>query len=96
MYGALAEQAIYVRQSSGLSESQIGDIVGAAKSTLGAWINSRRQPTGIRADRLLELVATVRQLEPVMKPEYISVWLMSPVPRAPEVGQQFMRPPVGD
>jgi hypothetical protein len=80
MSGTIAEQAIYVRHVGGLKESQIGEIVGAAPNTVRSWVHLRRTPSGARADRLLELAATIRQLELIMQPQHIPVWLLSPSP----------------
>ncbi|MGH9056783.1 MAG: helix-turn-helix domain-containing protein [Acidimicrobiales bacterium] len=77
---AYAEEARYVRREGHLSDRDIARATGAGPSTVGAWVRGTREPSGVRAERLVELAAMVERLVRVVKPEYVPVWLNKPVP----------------
>lgn len=76
---AYAEEARYLRREGHLSDRDIARATGAGASTVGAWVRGTREPSGIRAERLVELAAMVERLVRVVKPEYVPVWLNKPV-----------------
>lgn len=75
----LAKETIHLSEV-GLSESDIATGTGAGRSTVRAWLNGSRAPSGARRTRLIELAAMVERLELVMDPDYIPIWLNKPVP----------------
>jgi transcriptional regulator with XRE-family HTH domain len=77
---AFAEEVGHARDLGHLSEGDIARATGAAPSTVRAWLNATRRPTGVRADRIAELSALVERLARVIDAEYIPVWLHKPVP----------------
>lgn len=77
---ALVEEAARVRAEGHLSEDDIARATGVAKSTARAWLNGTRTPSGLRAERLIELAALVERLSRVMEGSYIPVWMRKPVP----------------
>lgn len=76
---AFAREASYVREVGHLSDRDIARATGAGVSTVGAWMRRTREPTGGRAERLVELSAMVERLARVIDPDYIPVWLHKPV-----------------
>jgi transcriptional regulator with XRE-family HTH domain len=75
-----ADQAVKVREEGNLKAEHIARGVGVGESTARAWLSRRREPTGERAERLVELVSIVERLGRVMDPEYIPVWMLKPIP----------------
>jgi hypothetical protein len=59
---------------------QFARATSAASSTVRAWLAGTRNPTGERAERLVELSAVIERLARVIDPSYIAVWLRKPVP----------------
>lgn len=76
---ALAFEARRVHDAARLSDSVIAAATGAKPSTVRDWLNGRSSPTGLRADRLIELSAMTDRLVRVMDADYISVWLNRPL-----------------
>ena len=76
---AFADEAIRVHDLGGLSDELIARATGAARSTVRDWLARRSEPTGSRAQRLVELSSVVDRLGRVMGSEYIPVWLSKPV-----------------
>jgi transcriptional regulator with XRE-family HTH domain len=72
---AYAREANRVHDIAGLSDADIARATGADPSTVRAWLAGTRNPTGERANRLIELSALVDRLQRVMEPSYIPVWL---------------------
>ena len=68
-----------MREVGRLSDRDIARATGAGVSTVGAWMRRARTPSGVRAERLAELSATVERLARVMDPDYIPVWMRKPV-----------------
>lgn len=76
---AYADDARYVRQIGRLSDRDIARATGAGLSTVSAWVRRTRRPSGIRAQRLLELSAVVHRLAVIVGEDYIPVWINNPV-----------------
>lgn len=72
-------EAAHVREVGRLSDKEIARATGADVSTVAAWMRRARTPSGVRAERLAELSATVERLARVMDPDYIPMWLRQPV-----------------
>jgi len=66
-------------RDAGLETIDIAAATGADPSTVSAWLNARRTPTGERRNRLVELSALVERLQRVMDPAYVPVWLVKPL-----------------
>ncbi len=62
-----------------LSDRAIAAATGAKPSTVRGWLSGRSEPTGARAERLIELAEMVKRLAVVLRPESISVWLQRPI-----------------
>jgi hypothetical protein len=75
----LLEEARRVHDLAGLSDRLIATATGAKPSTVRGWLAGRSEPTGIRAERLIELSEMVRRLGRVLRPESIAPWLQRPV-----------------
>lgn len=75
-----AAEAARARALGGLSERDIARATGVAPTTARKWLAGTRSPTGMRAERLIELAAIVERLAAVMRPDYISVWMRKPIP----------------
>jgi hypothetical protein len=54
---------------------------GAKPSTVRGWLSGRSEPSGARAERLIELAELTRRLGQVVDPEVIPVWLSRPLIR---------------
>ena len=63
----------------GLSDRVIASATGAKPSTVRGWLAGRSEPTGVRAQRLVELAEMVRRLTRVLREETIALWLQRPV-----------------
>ena len=74
-----AREARRAHDIAGLTGTDIARATGTAPSTARAWLAGTRNPTGVRADRLIELSALVERLQRVMDGSYISVWLRRPI-----------------
>lgn len=73
-----AGEAAHVQEIGHLSVSDVARATGADDSTVRAWLNETRSPSGDRAERLAELSSIVERLAQVMKATYIPVWLRKP------------------
>ena len=69
-----------MHEVAGLSDRTIAAATGAKPSTVRGWLSGRSEPTGARAERLIEASAEmIKRLALVVKPESIAVWLMRPI-----------------
>ena len=75
---AFADEVKRVREL-GVATGDIAVATGSAPATVNAWARAKRQPSGAKRDRLLELVALVDRLERVMAASYVPLWLLKPV-----------------
>lgn len=75
----LLEDAQRVHDIPGLSDRLIASATGAKPSTVRGWLAGRSEPTGARAERLIELAEMIKRLAQVVRPESIPVWLQRPV-----------------
>jgi transcriptional regulator with XRE-family HTH domain len=73
-----AGEANRLREVGNLSVADIARATGAEQSTVRAWLNDSRSPSGERAERLLELSSVIERLAGVVESEYIPVWLRKP------------------
>ena len=80
MTSAYAEEAIHVHDLGHLSDREIARATGASPSTVREWLARRSAPSGVRAERLVELSSLVERLARVIRPTYIPVWLNKPIP----------------
>jgi Protein of unknown function (DUF2384) len=75
----LLEEAHRLHDAAGLSDRMIAAATGAKPSTVRGWLAGRSVPTGVRAERLIELGEMTTRLARVVRPEMIAVWLHRPV-----------------
>jgi hypothetical protein len=75
----LLEEAHRVHDTAGLSDRTIAAATGAKPSTVRGWLAGRSEPTGVRAERLIELAEMTSRLARVLRREMIGVWLNRPV-----------------
>lgn len=75
----LLEDAQRVHDVAGLSDRMIATATGAKPSTVRGWLAGRSEPTGARAERLIELAEMIKRLALVLRPESIPVWLQRPI-----------------
>jgi uncharacterized protein (DUF2384 family) len=57
----------------------IAAATGAKPSTVRGWLAGRSEPTGARAERLIELAEMIKRLALVVRAESIPVWLQRPI-----------------
>src|ERR1700722_4667547 len=76
---ALLEEAQRVHDIAGLSDRMIAAATGAKPSTVRGWLPGGSEPTGGRAERLIELAEMIKRLALVLRPESIPVWLQRPI-----------------
>src|SRR5215212_159315 len=76
---AFASEVKRVRKL-GVATGDIAAATGSQPATVNAWARATRNPSGERRERLLELVSLVDRLERVMKPSFVPLWLLKPVP----------------
>lgn len=75
----IAGEAQRAKQLGGLTERDIARAAGVSPVTARAWLAGTRQPTGERAERLIELAALVERLAQVLERDYIAIWLRKPL-----------------
>lgn len=75
----LLEEAQRVHTVAGLSDRMIAIATGAKPSTVRGWLAGRSEPTGIRAERLIELSEMTGRLAHVVRHDAIAVWLNRPI-----------------
>jgi transcriptional regulator with XRE-family HTH domain len=73
-----ASEAAHIQELGHLSVGDIARGTGADDSTVRAWLNDSRSPSGDRAERLAELSSIVERLVLIVKSEYVPVWLRKP------------------
>jgi len=78
---AIAAYAAEVQRvrDAGVETADIARATGVDPSTVSAWLHARRNPSGDRRLRLIELSAIVERLGDVMDPSYVPIWLVKPV-----------------
>ena len=76
---AFANEVKRVRKL-GVATGDIAVATGSQPATVNAWARAARTPSGEKRERLLELVAIVDRLERLMRPSYVPLWLLKPVP----------------
>ncbi len=76
---ALLEEAKRVHEVAGLSDRMIARATGAKPSTVRGWLSGRSEPTGVRAERLIELSEMASRLSGVIRSEAIPVWMNRPI-----------------
>lgn len=74
----LLREARRVHDRTGLSDRLIAEATGAQPSTVRGWLSGRSEPSGLRAERLVELSAMTDRLARVVSPDAIGVWLIRP------------------
>lgn len=62
---------------SGITRTELSKAVGAAERTVQTWYAGTSKPTGMRAQRLLDVQMIVRLLSDTYTPEGIRIWLNS-------------------
>jgi transcriptional regulator with XRE-family HTH domain len=73
-----ASKAARIKEIGHLSTADIARATGADDSTVRAWLNKTRSPSGERAERLAELSSLVERLARVMTGSSIPLWLRKP------------------
>jgi uncharacterized protein (DUF2384 family) len=73
-------EASRIQDVGHLTADAIARATGVSVGTARAWLAGRMQPTGVRAERLVELGAIVDRLAGVIEADYIPIWLSRPVP----------------
>ena len=76
---ALLQEAQRVHELAGLSDRMIAAATGAKPSTVRGWLAGRNEPSGARAERLIELSEMTARLAQVVRQDAISVWLNRPI-----------------
>jgi uncharacterized protein (DUF2384 family) len=75
-----AGEAAHIQELGNLSVGDVARATASDDSTVRAWLNDTRSPSGERAERLAELSSLVERLVNVMDDSYIPVWLRKPNP----------------
>lgn len=73
-----ANEAAHIKEIGHLSTADIARGTGSDESTVRAWLNDTRSPSGARAERLVELSSIVERLVGLMDAIYVPVWLRKP------------------
>jgi len=63
--------------NSGITRTELSKAVGAAERTVQTWVAGTSKPTGLRAQRLLDVQLIVRLLSDTYTREGIRIWLNS-------------------
>lgn len=62
---------------SGITRTELSKAVGAAERTVQTWAAGTSKPTGVRAQRLLDVQLIIRLLSDTYTREGIRIWLNS-------------------
>lgn len=62
---------------SGITRTELSKAVGAAERTVQTWVAGTSTPTGVRAQKLLDVQLIVRLLNDTYTREGIRIWLNS-------------------
>lgn len=60
---------------SGITRTELSKAVGAAERTVQTWVAGTSKPSGVRAQRLLDVQLIVRLLSDTYTKEGIRIWL---------------------
>lgn len=63
--------------TSGLTQAELAKAVGASVRAVQTWAAGTSQPTGVRADRLLDVKLILERLRDIYTEEGIRIWLHS-------------------
>lgn len=63
--------------NSGITQVELGQAVGAAPRTVQNWASGEAKPTGIKAQKLLDVRTVVELLQDSYTDEGIRIWLHS-------------------
>ncbi len=77
---ALADQLNHLRARVPVSEEDVARATGAELTTVRQWIERKAAPTGVKANRLAELIAVVEEMALNIHPDGIPEWLGQDVP----------------
>ncbi len=77
---ALADQLNHLRARVAVSEEDVARATGAELTTVRQWIERKAAPTGVKANRLAELIAVVEEMALNIHPDGIPEWLGQDVP----------------
>jgi hypothetical protein len=76
---APADLLIGLLERVSMSEAQIARATLADPATIQAWLRRREAPTGLEAQRLIELVAFVEEMARNIRGEALADWLDSDI-----------------
>lgn len=62
---------------SGLTQRELGQVVGASVRTVQNWAKGDASPTGAKVERLLDLNYLIRMLREVYTDQGVEIWLHS-------------------
>jgi uncharacterized protein (DUF2384 family) len=79
MATAFASEAAHIQDIGHLTTPDIARATGANETTVRAWLRDDHSPSGIHAERLVELSSIVERLVSVMQPTYVPVWMRKPI-----------------
>jgi hypothetical protein len=80
MTTAFATEAARIREIGHLSVPDIARATGANETTVRAWLREERSPSGVHAERLVELGSIVERLVALIDADYAQVWMRKPIP----------------
>jgi len=72
---ALADLLIGLRERVPLTEAQIARATGAEEQTVAAWLERRATPSGVQANRVVELTTFVEEMARNITAESLPRWL---------------------
>ncbi len=78
MSAALASKLEVIRESTGLSHDEIGDIVEASGRSVGRWVAGAAEPQKLSRQRLLELAYVAEEVRAVLRSEDANLWILGP------------------
>lgn len=76
--GALAYKVKGAVDSLGLSNEELGDIVGASPRSVHRWVLGEVVPQKLNKERLLDLAYIADALAEVLPRDHANVWMFSP------------------
>ena len=75
----ITREVARIQRDGRLTDRLIARATGAAPGTVRDWLALRRQPSGVRAERVAELGAIVERLARIVEADYVAVWLDKPI-----------------
>jgi transcriptional regulator with XRE-family HTH domain len=81
MTSAVGKKIESIKKNTGISATNIAQIVGTSAQTLSRWTAGKNEPQFNHLERLLSLDYLAEQLSEFFEPQDVKLWLLAPHPQ---------------